>query len=105
MAEPRFQAQESAMTLQFSLTQDQAETSAAPCVVVGLFEDGTPSPAAARIDEKSGGAIRRLFESGDVTGKLGSTHALFALAGIADRKSTRLNSSHHSISYAVFCLN
>src|SRR5574337_337535 len=24
--------------------------------------------------------------------------------GIADRKSTRLNSSHHSISYAVFCL-
>src|SRR5574337_1382742 len=23
---------------------------------------------------------------------------------LADRKSTRLNSSHHSISYAVFCL-
>src|SRR5574337_1805535 len=27
----------------------------------------------------------------------------FALA-LGDRKSTRLNSSHHSISYAVFCL-
>src|SRR5438876_7100862 len=27
-----------------------------------------------------------------------------ALAGIRDRKSTRLNSSHPSISYAVFCL-
>src|SRR3712207_939745 len=26
------------------------------------------------------------------------------LAGIADRKSTRLNSSHANISYAVFCL-
>src|SRR5689334_24740995 len=26
------------------------------------------------------------------------------LAGILDRKSTRLNSSHSSISYAVFCL-
>src|SRR5574337_1410304 len=25
-------------------------------------------------------------------------------AGRIDRKSTRLNSSHHSISYAVFCL-
>src|SRR6202161_3449527 len=24
--------------------------------------------------------------------------------GLVDRKSTRLNSSHHSISYAVFCL-
>src|SRR5438477_9403865 len=27
-----------------------------------------------------------------------------ALRGIEDRKSTRLNSSHMSISYAVFCL-
>src|SRR2546427_1723954 len=26
------------------------------------------------------------------------------LAGVADRKSTRLNSSHSQISYAVFCL-
>src|SRR5690348_17895684 len=28
----------------------------------------------------------------------------FALAATPDRKSTRLNSSHPSISYAVFCL-
>src|SRR3712207_7097180 len=27
-----------------------------------------------------------------------------AMAGLADRKSTRLNSSHANISYAVFCL-
>src|SRR3712207_7005385 len=27
-----------------------------------------------------------------------------ALAGLLDRKSTRLNSSHANISYAVFCL-
>src|SRR5690348_17807863 len=30
--------------------------------------------------------------------------AYFYDAGIRDRKSTRLNSSHPSISYAVFCL-
>src|SRR5689334_23968799 len=30
--------------------------------------------------------------------------ALIALSSRADRKSTRLNSSHSSISYAVFCL-
>jgi leucyl aminopeptidase len=71
------------MTLSFQLTQDAPETCTAPCVVAGVFEDGTLSAAAARIDEKSGGAIRRLLESGDVTGKLGGTHALFALAGIA----------------------
>src|SRR5688500_19182781 len=29
---------------------------------------------------------------------------IFALIGTNDRKSTRLNSSHHVISYAVFCL-
>src|SRR2546430_11815961 len=32
------------------------------------------------------------------------THGHEAYAGIADRKSTRLNSSHSQISYAVFCL-
>src|SRR2546427_3210784 len=30
--------------------------------------------------------------------------ALGARAGVGDRKSTRLNSSHSQISYAVFCL-
>src|SRR5438309_6784022 len=29
---------------------------------------------------------------------------VIALKGVEDRKSTRLNSSHSSISYAVFCL-
>src|SRR5699024_12008509 len=32
------------------------------------------------------------------------TEGLFYLDGHLDRKSTRLNSSHVSISYAVFCL-
>src|SRR3712207_7974753 len=31
--------------------------------------------------------------------------AALALGGRRDRKSTRLNSSHANISYAVFCLN
>src|SRR5207248_9786451 len=31
-------------------------------------------------------------------------HADHARGGIRDRKSTRLNSSHRTISYAVFCL-
>src|SRR5207245_9116853 len=34
----------------------------------------------------------------------GLFHAVIAVAAITDRKSTRLNSSHGSISYAVFCL-
>src|SRR3712207_8000129 len=32
------------------------------------------------------------------------TQSLFSASMLADRKSTRLNSSHANISYAVFCL-
>src|SRR5207244_12473561 len=34
----------------------------------------------------------------------GNQHVSPGVAGAADRKSTRLNSSHQIISYAVFCL-
>src|SRR3712207_6961568 len=40
-------------------------------------------------------------EAGDLAG---GVHAGQRLAGRLDRKSTRLNSSHANISYAVFCL-
>src|SRR5690242_15189836 len=45
----------------------------------------------------------------DVDASSSQTHAKpedirFGLYGALDRKSTRLNSSHMSISYAVFCL-
>src|SRR3712207_7503065 len=52
-------------------------------------------PATAR---RAGGGVRRA-SAGDAPGPLGR-----AAGGRADRKSTRLNSSHANISYAVFCL-
>src|SRR5438309_6560087 len=36
--------------------------------------------------------------------KIGPARTDFDHRGVRDRKSTRLNSSHSSISYAVFCL-
>ena len=71
------------MTIKFSVTDQAADTATAPCVVVGVFEDRTLSPAASRVDEKSGGAIKRLIEAGDISGKLGTSQLLFALAGVA----------------------
>jgi leucyl aminopeptidase len=71
------------MTIQFSIVQDHPETSTAPCVVVGAYDDRTLTSTAARLDEKSGGAIKRLLESGDVSGKIGSSSTLFALPGVA----------------------
>ena len=70
------------MTLKFSQTLDQPESSASPCLVVGLFADAGMSEAAARLDRASSGAIKRLLDSGDVTAKLGNSTLLFALPGI-----------------------
>src|SRR5207249_10299688 len=39
-----------------------------------------------------------------VTGSIGVLMVTLSAEGLLDRKSTRLNSSHVSISYAVFCL-
>src|SRR3989442_4969916 len=47
--------------------------------------------------------VRALFLVLDLVGKLALAPEIGALDG-ADRKSTRLNSSHVRISYAVFCL-
>src|SRR6202789_4590629 len=44
--------------------------------------------------------IRAAGKAAIITGPEGG----FAAAELEDRKSTRLNSSHYSISYAVFCL-
>ena len=71
------------MTIQFSLASATPETEATPCAVVGVYEEKMLTSAAARIDEASGGAIKRLIDSGDINGKLGSSHVLFGLSGIA----------------------
>src|SRR3712207_7176805 len=46
---------------------------------------------------------RHTFESGN-EGVIFNTPVMFTEAPKPDRKSTRLNSSHANISYAVFCL-
>jgi len=75
------------MTLQFSLDSRSPETAETPCIVVGLFDDRVLSTAAQRIDTASGGAIVRLLESGDLSGKPGAAQVLFGLTGI---KTTRV---------------
>src|SRR5438128_12521841 len=45
-----------------------------------------------------------LAEDPLIAGKPHLTRALTSSHSVQDRKSTRLNSSHGSISYAVFCL-
>src|SRR5690554_6965581 len=46
----------------------------------------------------------RLYRAGLTATAAGLTLVLLTQVGLGDRKSTRLNSSHVRISYAVFCL-
>src|SRR5699024_12754409 len=56
------------------------------------------------LQETGGGGYRRCWRPyPDASGHNGDTLAP-TIGSLQDRKSTRLNSSHVSISYAVFCL-
>src|SRR5690606_42014720 len=57
------------------------------------LQDRCHCDAAAGAGRRAVGAVR-----------LGAEHPRAALRSATDRKSTRLNSSHVKISYAVFCL-
>src|SRR5690242_21083394 len=50
------------------------------------------------------GADRVVFSTDAPLGPIAKTIAAVEALELEDRKSTRLNSSHMSISYAVFCL-
>src|SRR3712207_8446782 len=58
-------------------------------------------------DFRSWSKAERVFETADSTkpnGRLELANVKFSEGWYIDRKSTRLNSSHANISYAVFCL-
>ena len=74
------------MTLQFSLASASPETVDTACVVVGLYEGGLFTSAAARVDSAANGAIKRQVESGDINGKAGSCTVLFAPPGVAAQR-------------------
>jgi leucyl aminopeptidase len=74
------------MTLQFSLAAAAPETVETSCVLVGVYEQGVLTSAAARVDGAADGLIKRQVESGDITGKAGSTTLLFAPAGVTARR-------------------
>src|ERR1035438_10763086 len=78
-----------------------------------VLADGKPVRDAKTWNEKRRGEIVRLFEENQYGRSPGRPAAMRfdvfdqgtpAFDGKADRKSTRLNSSHLGISYAVFCL-
>ncbi|HXD36016.1 MAG TPA: M17 family peptidase N-terminal domain-containing protein, partial [Rhodanobacter sp.] len=74
------------MTLQFSLGAAAPETVDSACMVVGVYEHGVLSNAAAQVDAATAGAIKSQLESGDISGKAGNCVTLFAPAGITAKR-------------------
>src|SRR3712207_7615291 len=74
--------------------------------LVGLLAgDGLALDGVTRVGDALGLELALGFRDarGHLTVSLSSS-AVFGVAASIDRKSTRLNSSHANISYAVFCL-
>jgi leucyl aminopeptidase len=76
------------MTLQLNLvaTSTPPETVDTPALLVGVYENGPLTGAAARVDNASGGALKRQIESGDISGKAGSVCMLYAPPGVTARR-------------------
>ena len=74
------------MTLEFSTTDKTPETVSADCIIVGVYQDRVLTSSAARLDDQCDGAIKRVVDAGDLTGKAGSSLVLFELAGLNARR-------------------
>jgi leucyl aminopeptidase len=69
--------------MQFSLTTEAVTSIQADAVVVGCYSDSALQAAAKEIDEATNGALTKLIESKDITGKPGSLTTVLAPAGIS----------------------
>src|SRR5207247_7110011 len=69
-----------------------------------LTATGLPTSSAARPTSSASGGISNGLAMGRILLLLPTTSSRTCFPSPTDRKSTRLNSSHEWISYAVFCL-
>jgi leucyl aminopeptidase len=72
--------------MDYFTTTSAASRQQAGCLIVGIYESGQLSSAAAEMDTATGGAIRRLAKRGDLSGELGESRMICSLDDVrADR--------------------
>jgi len=69
--------------MEFNTRAGAPESVKTDCIAVGIFSDGTLTPAAKRIDGAAKGAVMAAIKSGDADGKRGNTVLLRGLPGVA----------------------
>lgn len=68
--------------MQYFTTTSNAARRAVDCVIVGAYERGKLSAGATDIDKASGGELRRLIKTGDISTKPGRCVVLTRVAGV-----------------------
>jgi leucyl aminopeptidase len=68
--------------LEFKPLSQRPKDVAAALLIVAVYEDRMLSSAAAELDAASGGVLKRLMESGDISGRIGTTTLLHHLGGL-----------------------
>src|SRR5690606_19455373 len=108
----RCRANLAAVTLPSVLLHDHLDGGLRPATILDIADTtgyrdlpaDEPEALGAWFDQSESGSLERYLESFQHTiGVMQDAGSLERVAHEADRKSTRLNSSHVKISYAVFC--
>ena len=71
--------------MRFYAVSGSAARQRTDCAIVGLYESGSLSTAAAQVDAALGGRLTRLVKRGDLRGKAGETSMLDVDGGPASR--------------------
>jgi leucyl aminopeptidase len=69
--------------MQYFVTSDALASQQTDCLAVAIYDQGELSPSAAQLDDDTQGAIQRVLDSGDISGKAGQTLFLHHPAGIS----------------------
>jgi leucyl aminopeptidase len=71
--------------MQMELFTQRPAAVAGDCVIAGIYDDRMLTSACAELDDLCQGAIKKLIDTGDISGKLGASRLLFQLPGIGAR--------------------
>ena len=72
--------------MQILLTKTPVTQLEADAVVIGQFAGSSPTGVAVQIDNASAGALTRLMEAGEITGKQGELVPMLAMGGVRTRQ-------------------
>jgi len=72
--------------MEFNIKTGKADKQRTACAIVAVYDKGRLSPSAEAIDRASGGQLKKLVRSGDITGNCGSSLMLHQPAGVTPQR-------------------